>query len=699
MNLEQRLSKEYARYLVIRKLMKLERHPKYIMALEKVLIEMANCKNKNDEVFVTNNNHKYFNSIYHLVKYDFLSMNELKKLINKIILIINDFLIKKKFDLPKNYGNNDNSFYCGRFKKTINKERHNILLKVIDNKYKKDANKLILIALLRYECVISKFQHWNMPYQWYNYMYKVENVRAEGFSSPFHSQLLLIDSKVKYYSLFYDTDKYFGSLGNIFHTDLHCDNCNIILVPPHIKSVVKRTIKKSLNLLNKRRNLKLYLLCPEEPKQYEYLSEYSNLRKSKYRIFHTKLSKRQWYLENNMISEGKVKYYYGNELNVYVLGNKYEKKNYYSMVKQLLYIKKDDEEQRKYKQILEKEYNRYVIVQKIYRIGTGSNKYKNNEWANILERFLNSMANIKTNRIDQIFVHENMAKAIYNKMENELKDKRIDNYHRIVSEIKKMIDEYLNNKYRPINIVEYGQHDNRFYCNDFSKKIDNTRVISLLNRIGQVQKLQYYELIILILLLRYEGIFTKGQNWNFPFKWYDYIYQNYNVRLEGFASPLNSQLLLAGYDTKFCSLFKDTDNIFGSLGNLFDFDIEKYVLSMDNKRISIGLNPPYIVSIIDKMLDMIDIWFAKVKELRIFVGVPYWQDADFIKRLENHKYLKFKKVLGPHEYYYEDSTEEHVPKIYVNKEYETFVLSNFAKDRSEPNYESILQYFVPPQKE
>jgi len=191
---------------------------------------------------------------------------------------------------------------------------------------------------------------------------------------------------------------------------------------------------------------------------------------------------------------------------------------------------------------------------------------------------------------------------------------------------------------------------------------------------------------------------ARGQNWNIPYKWYNYIYETYDVILEGFASPLNSQLMLLGDNTNFCSLFKDTDGVFGSLGNLFKLDIKKYAEEHNNK-VSLTLNPPYIEKLMDMMVDLIDRWFTIVPKLRIFTGLPYWPDATSLQRLQKHKYLKFTKLLKRGEFYYENSLDKLVPRIYHAGGYEIYVLANYEKDKNEPEYESTLKYFKPPYQE
>ena len=61
-----------------------------------------------------------------------------------------------------------------------------------------------------------------------------------------------------------------------------------------------------------------------------------------------------------------------------------------------------------------------------------------------------------------------------------------------------------------------------------------------------------------------------GQHWSIPHKVYKYLNNTYNINYVGFASPLN---ICKIEGIKFCSIFKDTDEVFGSLGSFFNIDI------------------------------------------------------------------------------------------------------------------------------
>ena len=692
-----KLAKEYKRYKIVRKILNLERNPKYSSSIERLLILMANHKDntRTDEVFIDiPENHEYFAIMRQLIQYNFISANEISDLINKIIIIIKKFLSKTKFKIPEKYGKEGNIYFCNDYKIALNSKRIEALYKSISPEYKEIKDLLILIALMRYECIVSKLQQWNLSFKWYKYLYDEENARIEAFSSPFNSQLMLIDTNTKFCSLFYDTDKYFGSLGNIFDLDIkkatknYSKNVGVIFVPPISYYIVKEAMKYILNWSSKTKNISYFFVCFGQPTPYEYSKYYRDMRISNNLLFYRILGENQWHFENTTISNEIVKFYWGKEMYIFVLGNPAYKRNYYPMLQKLFDDESVDETYKKLENNLSKEYNRYLVVQEIVKLN------EHHEWKNILERLLNSMANLKEqSRKDPVFTDIPENHFIYKKMDSELKEKRIfDN--KIIKEIKKLIDKFLKNgNYQKIKT--YGQQDNLFYCDDYKQKIDKVRMLALIKKADLIGMGPYYVPLILIVMLRYDSIMAGGQNWNVPFKWYNYINDKYGVRFEGFASPLNSQLLLLGQDTTYCSLFVDTDEVFGSKGNIFDFDIKKY--SDDNKgKISVQFNPPYIEYLMNKLIDLIDKWYSIVPELRVFIGLPYWKDTEAIKRLENHEHLKFKKILGPDEYYYENSLNEAVPKIYHTSKYEVFVISNFEKSSDEPDYKNVAEQLKPP---
>ena len=91
-------------------------------------------------------------------------------------------------------------------------------------------------------------------------------------------------------------------------------------------------------------------------------------------------------------------------------------------------------------------------------------------------------------------------------------------------------------------------------------------------------------------------------------------------------------------------------------------------------------------------------WFKIVPKLRIFSVLPYWPDNEGIRALESHPYLKHKRVLKSGEFYYENSMNPMVPKIYHTGSCETFVLANFDLEPGEPDYAHSDERMFPPYK-
>ena len=696
-DLEKILSKEYSRYKVVKKLLRLERCPNYWIALERVLYKMASSRveNRKDPVFLEIDiNHRYFEPFMNLIKNTDLSNKEIKKLIGKVKELVDDFLKKKSFKIPKKYGNNGNIYHCDKFHKIFNKKRIEFLRQNIDHQYKKDVDMLILILLIRYESLISRIQ-WSLPTYFYQYLYTNENLRVDLFSSPLKCPLVYFGKDVYYFSLFDDIDRYFGSLGQLTENRFtklmdkyKGKTVGIVSTSWNSWKELKFSIKLPLVMSEKYDNTVFYIGLPKKDPSYEITKYYNKIRKSSNILFYRKLVKGQYYFENPVLTSEIIKFTWGDELNLYVVGDKKHKHNYYPIIKSLINKKSVDAKFEEYERILQYEYTRYKYVMKILSLSEGY------EWKNIVERFLNTMANVKDiKRNDQVFIEVPTSHEVYHKMDGEIKEKRIEGKN-IIPDTAKIINEFFQNR-KDETIMKYGQVGNEFYCNDFKLKMDNVRQNKLIEKLDKKNLSKYWVVLIMIVIFRYESILAGSQNWNIPFNWYNFIYRKYNVKFEGFASPLNSQLILSGDDTYFCSLFIDTDGVFGSFGNLFDFDIKKYSDEHEGK-ISVALNPPYIESIMNKMVDLIDNWFKIVPKLRVFTGLPYWKDTPSMKRLENHKYVKLQRELKSEEYYYENSLHEIVPKIYMTSSYKIFVLANYEKDKNEPPYEKTLEVIKPP---
>jgi hypothetical protein len=159
---------------------------------------------------------------------------------------------------------------------------------------------------------------------------------------------------------------------------------------------------------------------------------------------------------------------------------------------------------------------------------------------------------------------------------------------------------------------------------------------------------------ISILKLIYNGIAqNQSQQWSAPLKLYQHLYDTYNLRYEGFASPFNSKLLKIGLDAKYCSLFYEPiDKYYNSIGTFFNTEFPP-----DSTWY---INPPFIVSIFEKVWEKIQNELKKSKNHLIFLNLPAWDDLSIIPEMNNSPWLISKIELRKNTYYYEDPMGKHI---------------------------------------
>jgi hypothetical protein len=184
---------------------------------------------------------------------------------------------------------------------------------------------------------------------------------------------------------------------------------------------------------------------------------------------------------------------------------------------------------------------------------------------------------------------------------------------------------------------------------------------------------------ILRMIMRYTTLFGQsgGQQWGFTQKHFDQLYKCANVRLECFASPLNSRLLsyISSTDkVSFCSLFPDTDKKFGSLGNFFSLSLNELLTSSSSSSPStsssagasqgnLQVNPPFVETILEqasiKCLQLIKRAQELKINLKIFFHGPDWQDSAYFRNFNFSQELeKFAKDDEKKEKDYEKCEEE-----------------------------------------
>jgi len=724
--LTKKLHRENARYETGQKIYLLEKHDSYFSYLDRMMVHMAGITSddKPDQVYIRlKPTDDYI--FKELRKKTFLfSEDEINRLVNQIVIHVNDFIDQKEFpDVDFGIRVDDDgknaTFYCGRIVRRYCPDIYAFLYNKIKHvKSKEIQDLLVLNMIVRHESLINRYQNWNLSTEFYRMLKDKHGFRGEAFSSPLNARLCLLeflDGKGKeecwFYSLFPDTDAVFGSRGNVFLADPE-DLCNIIFA--YVKTD------------------KLDKIVPELCNK-----AYAANKDCKMII------------RGGGLIEGfdkfKVKELTPNEV-LYEDNNKYEKPIWFTFNGDAIYynfdLSQDDFDKLKpppkFKENtqaevnkLTNEFHRYIYVQKIINLQNLFGKLKY-EWENILERFLLSMANIAytTNKfedgsddgihnitsnykdkkkIDQIFIELPSSHYIYKKLESEMREKRIRD-NGIVNKIRALISEFLSTEYN--KYIKFTRQYGRVHVSDgittISKDMDVIRYNTLHSKLLlNTDSMIDYDLYIVILVVRHECILAKSQQWNIPFAYYENLYLNYGLKLEGFASPLNAQTVVLDYltgagnfDTDnvgYCSLFYDIDKYFGSRGNIFNFDIDKHyddlvINKKGDEYYTVCLNPPFIESMFLQMCDLIDKWMKSDKKIRVFTGCPTWSDAEFFMRLKSMPQLKYTKDLKYGEFYYEDSQKTSINRIKVRSGYSTFVISNFDKPKDEPQYENASRF-------
>lgn len=259
---------------------------------------------------------------------------------------------------------------------------------------------------------------------------------------------------------------------------------------------------------------------------------------------------------------------------------------------------------------------------------------------------------------------------LFKVMENEIQDctKLKGKLER--GEVTKVIRKHFNTTIPrgDIKTIEINKDSNshtKFTYGKFSQKV----------YAHTAKRLEKYEDIeVLGMLLRMSALCPQGQQWSIPMEWFEHIKQTYgNIDLIGFSSPQNLQI-----ETKFCSIHPK-DTTFGSIGNIFKVNFEKFLKQYQGKRFIFTMNPPFIVNILNQSVCVANNIFNIGHKLNIkiilFFNGPEWKDTMYYQTLLKHSKLKKHTKLNRTEHTYEDCHENtFVP---ANFESHLFVLDNY----------------------
>jgi len=146
---------------------------------------------------------------------------------------------------------------------------------------------------------------------------------------------------------------------------------------------------------------------------------------------------------------------------------------------------------------------------------------------------------------------------------------------------------------------------------------------------------------------RYESLSgaSDGYQMAFPHSGFQWLRDNVGVEIECFASPLNC------WNQRMCSVARDTDQFFGSMGNFFLFDgsCATGKVSATNMGLPQGgsfeANPPFVESVMNRMahhIEKILTSFANRDDVpfSFSVIVPAWTDCEGINVMTNSKFLR-----------------------------------------------------------
>ena len=171
---------------------------------------------------------------------------------------------------------------------------------------------------------------------------------------------------------------------------------------------------------------------------------------------------------------------------------------------------------------------------------------------------------------------------------------------------------------------------------DYSKTLSLKRYYQLIKNYDRP-----YPYDMVRMLLRYAIFDMSNQQWSIGKNLYNDISETFNISFEMFASPLNFNMNM------FCSIFLDTDRMFGSLGSFYNLTVEK----MLNQNIKgVFFNPPYLPILMSnctkQCINILDEMATLNVDFTIVSFLPNWSDADYIRSFLASKYVVIYKVVN-----------------------------------------------------
>jgi len=235
------------------------------------------------------------------------------------------------------------------------------------------------------------------------------------------------------------------------------------------------------------------------------------------------------------------------------------------------------------------------------------------EFQNILERYLIS--------------RDNSIQTARQKLYNELHEKGINVTLKFPFHV-------------PVSPSRLTETDTELIYGDF--KLPLTRRVKALIKLSNT-------LDVMRSALRYAALLPRGQQWSIPANVAKKLFNDGFVN-EGFASPFNSKFLPLG--GKYYSLYPDVDTPLGSSGTFFTTNL---VTVPGNWY----LNPPWIESIMDRMVNQILAAMSADDTKTYFIVMADWSDTSAYLKLKPRAIHHTTMMKGT--YNYETPEGEKIP--------------------------------------
>lgn len=286
---------------------------------------------------------------------------------------------------------------------------------------------------------------------------------------------------------------------------------------------------------------------------------------------------------------------------------------------------------------IEDECKRYYYVNKLLEIKNFIVKTDQWKWEKMIERFLlvEFQKDLNFIHFDEEFINRELEWLdLPPKINNVCKKKIIFLLKRFSSD--KNIAKNIKLKIQRNFSITYnfgGEKISYIYEFDTGRK---EKLLELSDETG-----------VAIMIMRYASLASNGQQWAHSTKFYKFFKDNYDVGVEGFASPLNSRMMLL--DSYFCSLFPDVDEKFGSLCKFGEAYFE---------NISIMCNPPFIGSLINESVNFAIKNLEDAKKnnykVRYIFTFPIFETKNYFKTLNESEFLVLQFYLEAKKHSYEN---------------------------------------------